>query len=103
MIRAKGKVIGDGGPMALVNGQLIKPWCKGGRGQLRQWRDYASESWTSSSPLPPWPSKKEVVLRSQINRLKCAGYVSGSAHTPDLAINQEIFYYAKTAATLIGT
>lgn len=54
-------------------------------------------------PFPPWPSKKEVVLRSQINRLKCAGYVSGSAYTLDLAINQEIFYYAKTAATLIGT
>jgi hypothetical protein len=59
-------------------------------------------------PFPPLAKQKGSgpeysVLRSQINRLKCAGYVSGSAHRPDRAINQEIFYYAKTAATLIGT
>lgn len=44
-----------------------------------------------------------MIRSSQINRLKCVGYVSGSAHAPDLAINQEVFYYAKKAATLIGT
>jgi hypothetical protein len=56
--RAKGKVIRDSGPMALVNGQLINLGVKVEGVDFANSEIIPSESWTSSSPLPALAKQK---------------------------------------------